>query len=231
MLKRLVQRPGAQALGARAAARYLWLALGATRWTVDGEHHLPPFIAGQPAIFAFWHECLPLMPAFWMWFQRQQRQAGLATPMHVLVSRHKDGRFIGEVMRSFGVALVHGSSRRGDRDRGGSQAARTLVEALQQGGVAGITPDGPRGPRRHAARGVAQLAARAGVPVVPLAAQTRHRRVLSTWDRMVLPLPGGRGALVCGAPVLIGPDGGDAALPAIERALTAAADRADALCC
>ena len=66
-----------------------------------------------------------------------------------------------------------------------------------------ITPDGPRGPPRVAAPGVAQLAAMAGVRVLPCAAQTSRRRVLGTWDRMVLPLPWGRGVIVCAPPIMV----------------------------
>ncbi len=61
--------------------------------------------------------------------------------------------------------------------------------------------------------------------VLPCAAQTRWHIVLPTWDRMILPLPFGRGALVC-RPALPGGD----TLEAIASAMSAAADEADALC-
>jgi hypothetical protein len=92
-----------------------------------------------------------------------------------------------------------------------------------------ITPDGPRGPRRVAAPGVAQLAALAGLPVMPCAARTSRARVLGSWDRMVLPLPFARGVIVVGALVAVDRAAPGAALPMIEAALTAACDSADAL--
>jgi len=46
----------------------------------------------------------------------------------------------------------------------------------------------------------------------------------------VLPLPFGRGVLVCGAPISVDPVAADAALAVIAAALTAAADSADRLC-
>jgi hypothetical protein len=76
---------------------------------------------------------------------------------------------------------------------------------------------------------VAQLAAVSGVPVLPCAAQTSRRIVAPTWDRMIVPLPFGRGTIVCGAPISVARDGAEAALPVIAQALTAAADRADRL--
>ena len=91
----------------------------------------------------------------------------------------------------------------------------------------GLTPDGPRGPRRVAAPGVAQLAALAGVPVLPCAARTSHRIGLNTWDRMGIPLPFGRGVVVCEPAITVPRDAWREALPAIKAAMDRASDRAD----
>ncbi len=229
MFKSFLRRPGVQAGAAHAVSAYLMFALRTTRWTMEGEAEFAPFGAGRPAIVAFWHETLPLMPAMWLRARRDRARISLAPGrMHVLVSRHSDGRFIGEVVRRMGCDLVYGSSSKRGADRGGQEASRVLSELLAGGDQAVITPDGPRGPRRVAARGVAQIAGRAGVPVVPVAAASTRMRRLATWDRMMVPLPWGRGVLVCGAPIVVEkPDG---ALPAIAAALTAAAERAEALC-
>lgn len=231
MLKALLRRPGTQAALARAGNAYLAHALGTTRWTLHGAEAFAPFALGRPAVVAFWHETLPLMPALWLRARGERLAAGRpAGRMHVLVSRHGDGRFIGEVVRRFGVDVIHGSSSKRGQDRGGQGAARALAAVLAAGDQVVITPDGPRGPRRQAAPGVAQIAALAGVPVVPVAAASTRVRRLATWDRMVMPFPWGRGALVCGTPLEVEPGAIDAALPRIEAALTAAAEQAEALC-
>ncbi len=222
MLKRLLRRPAAQAMLAVLLGRYLAFALATTHWTLDGAEHLAPFLAGQPAIFAFWHERLPLMPAGWALVRR--RSAAARPTTRVLVSRHADGRFIGALMRGFGIDVAHGSS-----SNGGAVGLRALLDALAAGADVGITPDGPRGPRRVAAAGVASLAALSGAAVLPCAAATTRRRVLKSWDRMVLPLPWGRGVVVCGAPIMVAREAGDTALAMIGAALTEAADRADRL--
>jgi lysophospholipid acyltransferase (LPLAT)-like uncharacterized protein len=77
---------------------------------------------------------------------------------------------------------------------------------------------------------VAQLAALAGVPILPCAARTTRRIVLNTWDRMALPLPFGRGVVVCGPAVMVARDSWREALPAITAAINQAANRADQLC-
>jgi lysophospholipid acyltransferase (LPLAT)-like uncharacterized protein len=221
MLKRLLATTAVQRTGAHLLALYLDFALRTTRWTLHGEPHVAPHMAGAPAIVAFWHERLPLMPMLWV----LARARGASARVHVLVSRHRDGRFIGAIVRRFALDVVHGST-----SRGGTAGLRTLGQLLAGGSHVAITPDGPRGPRRRAAPGVAQIAELSGAPVLPCAAQTTRRVELGTWDRMVLPLPFGRGVIVCGQPLRVPHEGWQAALPAIERALSDAADYANRLC-
>jgi lysophospholipid acyltransferase (LPLAT)-like uncharacterized protein len=120
---------------------------------------------------------------------------------------------------------VHGSS-----SRGGAAGLRALLDVLGRGDQVVITPDGPRGPRRVAAPGVAQLAGLSGVPVLPCSAQTSRRWQLRSWDRMVIPRPFGRGVVVCQPSITVERAQWQAAIPAIEAAMTLAADQADAAC-
>ena len=227
MLKRALRHPRVLQWGAAGLGAYLRFALRTTRWTLHGP--IGPYLLAEPAIFAFWHDRLPLMPALWT-YALMARTGTRRGRMHVLVSRHQDGRLIGDMMRGFGLDLVHGSTAKGTEQKGGAAGLRALLAVLAAGDQVVITPDGPRGPRRHLARGVAQLAAMAGVPIVPCAADTTRRRLLPTWDRMALPLPYGRGVLVCGAPIAVPRVGWEAQLPAIATALTDAADDAARRC-
>ncbi len=230
-MKRILRHPRVLAWGAWALGAYLHFALRTTRWTLLGAAQLGRHLHATPAVFAFWHERLPLMPALWTLALGERARAGAPRGrMHVLVSRHQDGRMIGAVMRGFGLDVVHGSRAKGTEQKGGAAGLRALLTVLAEGDQVVITPDGPRGPRRQVARGVAQLAALAAVPVLPCAAQSSWHRVLPTWDRMLLPLPFGRGVLVVGAPILVPREGWADSLPGIEAALTQAADRADAAC-
>lgn len=220
-MKRALRHRAIQAALAWLGGLYLLFALRTTRWVLDGAEHLAPFASGQATVAAFWHERLALMPMLWLTLRRMDpAQRG-----HVLVSQHRDGRLIGTVMRRFEVDVVLGSSR-----RGGAAGVLAALPLLARGEHLVITPDGPRGPRRQAAPGVAQIAALAGVPVLPCAAQTSRRRVLRSWDRMVVPLPFGRGVMVCLPPITVPREGWESTLPTIAAALSEAADRADALC-
>src|SRR5918997_1719137 len=227
MLRRLIRHPAAQAALALLLSLYLSAVYRTTRWTLLGEEHIRAALQSEQgrartAIAAFWHENLPMMPMLWLSARRRLPEMA---PMrgHVLVSRHRDGRFIGAVVRRFRLETVHASS-----SRGGAAGLRAMLRLLGAGDMVVITPDGPRGPRRVAAPGVAQLAALSGLPVLPCAARSTRQRVLGSWDRMRLPLPFGRGVLVCGAPVAVARGGEAASPPPIAAALSAACDAADA---
>jgi len=229
MLRRLTQHPAIQPMLSRLGGRYLALVYATTRWTLVGEENLRlAFGEGsggfRPVICCFWHERLPLMSRLWV--EARARIPGLEDKWaHVLVSRHRDGYFIGGVINHFRLTTIHGSS-----SQGGASGLRGLVRLLKDGETVAITPDGPRGPRRTAAPGVAQLAALANLPVTPCAARTTNCKVLRSWDRMVVPLPFARGVLVVGPPIMPDRRDPEAAIPAIEAALNAVSDEADRAC-
>jgi len=223
MLKRLLRSAFVQALTARLVAAYLAFVFRTSRWTLLGVPEAEAAVArGGLVVIGFWHERLPLMPMLWRIAQDRYPVLRPLKP-HVLVSRSRDGRFIGDVVGRFGLRLVHASS-----SSGGGVGLLALARLLEEGAPVGITPDGPRGPRRVAAPGIAQLAALTGVPVLPVAAATTRHRLLPSWDRMMLPLPFGRGCVAIGPLIEVPPDGAEAALPVIAAGLTAACDAADA---
>ena len=231
MLKRLRHSPRVRHLVGRLVGIYLRFSLRSIRWTIDAPASSWPLmlcIDGQTAIIAFWHEFLPLVPALW-W---QARAANPSLAMTVLISRHRDGRMITEIVQRWGVRTVAGSSNRAGggttRDKGGTAALRGLLSLLRAGSLIAITPDGPRGPRRMLQPGVARLAALSGTPVIAAAVSCRPTHRLGSWDRMALPLPFGRGRIVCSAPIHVAPSGWRDALPVIAHALDQVACEAGA---
>lgn len=220
MLKRLIRHPRTLALGAALLARYLRLVGATTRWQVEGREAASQH-RGSPVIGAFWHEQLALAHAIaWDWSGSRAD-----TRFTVLVSQHRDGRLIGDVVSRLGIGAAFGSSR-----RGGLSVFREAGRVLTDGRSVAITPDGPRGPRRVAQPGVARLARLAGVPVIPVGVAVSRARRLGSWDRMIFPLPFGRGAIVYGTPLLPAEAATEAAVGAeIAAAMTAVADRAATL--
>jgi lysophospholipid acyltransferase (LPLAT)-like uncharacterized protein len=230
MFTRLRNSQAPRRAAATLIGAYLAFALRATRWRIEGADYLDQFGADGPVIVAFWHECLPLMPAGWAELRRRNPGRRGA----VLISRHRDGRFIAAILARFAVDVVHGSSAKpsqgATRDKGGAAALRALLARLAGGDAVIVTPDGPRGPPRIAAGGVTQLAALSGAPMLPAAARLRHRITLGTWDGMILPLPFGRGAIVCLPPITATRGSRAHDHDTLTAALTQAAERAEVLC-
>jgi len=164
-------------------------------------------------LIAFWHRHLLLM-----------RYAYRGSRMTVLVSRSRDGELISRVMAWLGVETSRGSS-----SRGGAMGLRDLLRRAREGSDIAVTPDGPRGPLRKVQPGVVLAAAASGMPLVPVAIAATRARTLSSWDRMLVPLPGSRVEIVYGAPLQV-PRTADPEewAPRIEAALNETEARAEA---
>jgi lysophospholipid acyltransferase (LPLAT)-like uncharacterized protein len=223
-VKDLLNRPGVQVALARILVAYLKFALGTTRWTLIGLEHLA-LPDRRPSVLAFWHQRLALIPAL----KTLARRSGVDPVVTVLTSRHRDGMLVSSVMEGFSLHVVNGSTAKAGQEKGGSAALRRLLDCLREGQVVALTPDGPRGPAGVPAPGLAQLAALSGDPVVPCAAQVAWRISLPSWDRMVLPLPFGRGVMLCGAPIIVPRRDWLNSLPALKAAIDAITARADAM--
>jgi lysophospholipid acyltransferase (LPLAT)-like uncharacterized protein len=149
--------------------------LGKT-WRIDASHDEEIKrlrAAGQPIVFSLWHgDLLPLL--------YHHRGEGIT----VLISEHGDGEIIARIAESLGYRTVRGSTSRG--------AARALLELAREvvdGHDVAITPDGPRGPAKSVAPGVAVVANRAAAPVIGAAVHVPSAWRLKSWDRFLIPRP------------------------------------------
>lgn len=220
MLKRLTVTGVARATAVTLLRSYLRLTAGTTRWTFDIHPDAVPLLTGrgeQAALVAFWHETLALTPALLQWSTGHNP----ALHPHVLISRNRDGRLIANIIAPWGAGTIAGSTDRKGKDKGGAAALRQLLGLIRRGNPVVITPDGPRGPRRQVEQGVIGLARLSGAPIVPVGAWCAHWR-LRGWDRMMVPLPFGRGQIVCGAPIMVPRDDQHAAPAQLATALDTA---------
>jgi lysophospholipid acyltransferase (LPLAT)-like uncharacterized protein len=177
-------------LGAWLIAAVLFLLRWTTRKRLLNDDGLyARWRAGERLIVAFWHEQLVLMPCFGWWPR-----------VCIMISQHRDGELIARAVRPLGIEAVRGSSTRGGRG-----ALRKILRAYEEGASLAWTPDGPRGPRRVAKRGVIHTARATGALIVPVAAAARWHRRLGSWDRMILPWPGSRLVFVVGRPLRVAP--------------------------
>jgi len=142
---------------------------------------------GERCIFAFWHaRLLPLVYT--------HRGRGIA----VLVSRSRDGELIAGVIERLGFVTARGSS-----SRAGGEGILDMLEWAGQGHLLALTPDGPRGPAGQVKPGLAYLASRTGLPVVPVATAAKRAWVLASWDRFRVPGPFARVWVAYGEPLRV----------------------------
>ncbi len=200
-------------------AAYIRLVHATGRWDVLGSD-VPRRLwnSGEPFMLSCWHGRMLMAPMAW------DRRVGI----NMLTSKHVDGRFYADTMKHFAIDTIAGSS-----SDGGTGALRAMLAGFKAGRCAGITPDGPRGPRMHASDGIVNVARMAGVVIVPLAFSARRSIILNSWDRFVIALPFTRGVLVWGEAIEIArhadEDAIEAARALVEDRLNQVTHEADRL--
>lgn len=158
------------------------------RFSVSGNEFLVQALnEHRNVLMAIWHETLGMAAYFF-------RNTGY----HTLTSYSYDGELAARLVRHFGLSALRGSS-----SRGGSEAVRDMAAALEHVTV-GFTLDGPKGPRRVAKAGIGIVAARAGVPIVPVALNAAPAWRMNSWDRLIVPKPWSRVTVKFG-PAIPGP--------------------------
>jgi len=175
-----------------------WLAAGLIRLihllirseTIGLESVKQVWKKGESVIISFWHDQLLLMAPGYQ---------GPGT--RILISRSKDGELIARTMEFLGQGAVRGSS-----SRGGASALREMVRLAKTPYDLAITPDGPKGPRREAKEGVAQLAKLTRRAIVPMAFVASRGYRFASWDRFLLPYPFCRAVYAYGEPLYCGSD-------------------------
>jgi lysophospholipid acyltransferase (LPLAT)-like uncharacterized protein len=221
---RPLRNPVIQAILAWTLAQWMRFCFATIRWTHENQPVAEDvWKRGGGVLAVFWHSRIGLSPACW--------PLDRATPAKALISLSADGEFIAKAVARQGFPAVRGSSAnkdKADRAKGGSQALRDGLRQLKEGGLA-VTPDGPRGPARRMAEGLPLMAKLSGAPALFIGMSCNPAIRLNSWDRAVLPLPFGKGAIVWDVADYPGKaDLADVARDWTER-LNAVEARADAL--
>jgi lysophospholipid acyltransferase (LPLAT)-like uncharacterized protein len=226
---RPLRNPLVQTVVAHLLAGWMQFCFRTLRWTHENRQLAEEiWAAGGGVLCVFWHGRLALAPACWP-LERAQ-------PVKGMISLSADGEFLARAMALQGIPAVRGSSANPDKGekarataaKGGTQALRDGLRQLRAGGLA-ITPDGPRGPARQMAEGLPLMARLSGAPVLFIGLSCSPAIRLGSWDRAVLPLPFGRGAIVWDRADF--PEGADIddVIPEWTARLNAVEARADAL--
>ena len=149
--------------------------------------------ATYPYIVITWHNRLLFFAAIMPGFARKRTAA--------MISRSRDGQYLSNIMKLFGVNTVRGSS-----SKRGAGALRESITHLKNGYNVAITPDGPRGPRYKLSCGPIILASKTGTPILPLTINSSSYWELKSWDKFQIPKPWARVNLIIGDPIYVPQD-------------------------
>ncbi|MDD4856486.1 MAG: lysophospholipid acyltransferase family protein [Candidatus Krumholzibacteria bacterium] len=144
----------------------------------------------KQGVVSFWHGRL-LVIAY------SHRKWGIS----VLASEPPDGDLMGRSVAWLGWGHVKGSST-----RRGAAGFRELAAVLRKELDAGLTIDGPRGPRGLVQQGATELCRMTGSVVIPVTDSARPRKLLRTWDRFQIPGLFARVVIAYGEPFLVPAD-------------------------
>lgn len=218
--KRLLKDPAVLQLAGFLIACIVRASRLTNRFSVHITPAAAPYMAGEKqGVLCCWHGRMIMIPGL-----RPRTMRIMA-----LTSAHGDGGIIAAILHQFGVGSIRGSS-----SKRGSQALRELLSAVKDGQSIFITPDGPRGPAQKAASGIVWLAAKTGLPIVPISYSCTNPFIAKSWDSFMLPKPFGHIHICAADPILIPPlsetfTADDAALQ-LESALSAVTAEAEKWC-
>jgi hypothetical protein len=160
-------------------------------------------------ILCFWHSRFVLMP-----------YAYPGGRIVVLSSDHRDAEALVRVLRKFGIEQARGST-----SRRSLTGMRQLLRKVEDGCDVGMTPDGPKGPRRRAQPGVIAVARFTGLPIVPVGFSASPARRLRTWDRTLVPGFFSKGLFLYGEPIVVPRESDEPAQERCRLALEAELNR------
>ena len=149
---------------------------------------------GINPIYTFWHGRMLYFPYLYR-FQNKH---------HILASPSKDGEIIGNLLKIYGFNIVWGSTF-----KKGAKALLNLIRVIKNGDSVVLIADGSRGPAFKAQDGAIKIAKLTGIPIVPMTYSVSRKKILSSWDRFVIPYPFSKIAVKYGEPVYVPPDADD----------------------
>ena len=201
------------------------------KWHVEGlETARQVWREESGAVLACWHSRILLLPVGWTRYVRHF-ETKKANP-GILISLSRDGEFVARASEKLGLKIIRGSAanKKKRKNKGGAAAIRETSAFLGDGNVVCITLDGPRGPRQRAGSGAVLMAQKKNAKLIPYALACSPAKRLKSWDRFVIPMPFGKGAVIFGEPIEASRDvPADVLRQQIEDAVNAATERAEAL--
>lgn len=192
-LKNFLKSPMGESVIGNLAYFYLKFVGLTTRWHVSRVKETYELLDEHGSLIIIgWHGRTLEMPYFW----------NKTRPLNALVSPHRDGRLIVNLLKKFGIGNISGSS-----NNKSSEAALELMRNLQHGNSIAIIPDGPLGPSMKLSMSPIFYAQKSGKPIIGITYSIAGSVIAKkSWDNMLIPLPFHKGAYAITEPVFVPKD-------------------------
>tara|TARA_B100000989_G_scaffold298855_1_gene290500 strand:+ start:1410 stop:2066 length:657 start_codon:yes stop_codon:yes gene_type:complete len=189
MLKKLFRIKQVQSFLSWLISIYLKICFHTSIWKVKNLHNLQKILKNEKScIVCFWHGRLLMTPFCW----------NNKKKFSMLISGHPDGVLISKAVSYFGIKTIVGSSFKNK-----FSSFKNIIKEINSNNIIGITPDGPRGPKRKVKEGLISLAKLTQVPIIPLAYGSRFGKRLNSWDKFLFIFPFNKIVAVWGNPIHI----------------------------
>jgi lysophospholipid acyltransferase (LPLAT)-like uncharacterized protein len=162
---------------------------------LQNEHILNLRKENKNFIFAIWHQTL--LPGI---------LAQTGYPYIVIISKSKDADPVAFTCTRLGHYCVRGSSKKGDKDKGGKAAKNGMIEYLNQGHPGAITVDGPKGPAFEVKPGIIDMAKSSQALIIPYTLAIESYWEFNSWDKFRLPKPFSKILIIYGNPIDVSSD-------------------------
>jgi len=141
--------------------------------------------------------------AFWHGRQMALVYAHKDENVIIMTSYSIDGELQSGIMSSFGYEIVRGSHQK----RGAIEGTIEIIRKMKEDGMdSSFAVDGPKGPAFEAKQGVVYIAQKTGRPIIPITSSAKSKKILSNWDKYLVPSPFNKLYVVYGSPVLVAPE-------------------------
>lgn len=164
-------------------AGYIHFCYRTSRWDRDGFDELTEYLkTGEPAVMCLWHQRLLMAP--FLFDQEVARICSLNTTARA-------GVMAGRILEKLGFEVEAMNPNATN-----ITVSRAVLGRIKRGFSVGMATDGSHGPARVSKTHPILWARSSGKPLFVVAFAARRVIKLPTWDRMHLPLPFTRGALL-----------------------------------
>ncbi len=192
IFKRIIKSDIAQSFICRIIYVYVKLVARTTKWNNCGDKDFLETLEGEGAILCSWHSRIAMLATF----------GSKGKKVNALVSMHRDGRYIANLLERFKFNIISGSTTKNAK-----AAALQMMRCLENDEIIAIIPDGPVGPAQKMSMSPIFYAHKTGKPIIASAYSIKNSKTIEkSWDKMMLPLPFSKGAFVFSEPFYVPKD-------------------------